>query len=125
MRRHIVKYLLVMLYLALPQAVSALAIAEIEVKSFLNQPLDARISILSATKDELDRLKIDIKAGEEGAGNLRHVVYRHEVMSDENGHYIKITSRDVIREPVLSFILELNWSKGRLVRKYSLLIDPQ
>jgi pilus assembly protein FimV len=37
---------------------------------------------------------------------------------------ISITSRDAIREPFLNFLIEVNWPKGRLVREYTVLLDP-
>ncbi|MBF8268600.1 MAG: pilus assembly protein FimV, partial [Gammaproteobacteria bacterium] len=50
---------------------------------------------------------------------------KYEIKENENGHYISITSRDVVKEPVMNFSLEVTWSKGHLIREYSLLIDPR
>ncbi|NOQ49125.1 MAG: hypothetical protein GQ553_00450, partial [Nitrosomonadaceae bacterium] len=38
--------------------------------------------------------------------------------------YIKITSPQRVVEPFLSMLIELNWSSGRLIREYTVLLDP-
>ena len=38
--------------------------------------------------------------------------------------YITVTTREPIREPFLNFLLEVNWLNGRLVREYTVLLDP-
>jgi pilus assembly protein FimV len=37
---------------------------------------------------------------------------------------VRITSREVVQEPFLEFLLEISWSKGRLLREYTVLVDP-
>jgi pilus assembly protein FimV len=37
---------------------------------------------------------------------------------------IQVTSHNPIRESYVNFLLEINWSKGRLMREYTLLLDP-
>ena len=117
-------FLIFLMCLILPasQSVWALAIADVELKSFLNQPLNAQIYMLSINAQELKSLNITII---EQVGDNKPVSLEHEIMENDKGHFIKITSREVIREPILSFQLELNWSSGRLIRDYSLLVDPQ
>jgi pilus assembly protein FimV len=29
-----------------------------------------------------------------------------------------------VRDPLLSFLVEVNWSKGRMLREYNVLLDP-
>ena len=48
-----------------------------------------------------------------------------DVIYQETGNYLRITTRDAVREPVISFLVEMNWSGGHFLREYSLLIDPQ
>lgn len=98
------------------QSLMALSLSDIELKSALNQILEARVLLLAVDQDELSSLQVKINDN----ANLKY-----EIKENENGHYINITSRDVVKEPVLNFSLEVNWSKGRLIREYSLLIDPR
>ncbi len=104
--------------------VFALAMAELQLISFLNQELNAVIE-LSAQADELDSLNITISRLEtESAGLQRWPGLKAQLVREENGRsYIKITSENTVREPVINFLLDLSWSKGRIKREYSLLVD--
>ena len=115
--RKILSTFIAILVTVLPSpSLLALSLSDIELKSALNQILDARVLLLAVDKDELGSLQININDN----ANLKY-----EIKENENGHYISITSRDVVKEPVLNFSLEVSWSKGRLIREYSLLIDPR
>ena len=107
------------------QPVLALALSDVQLESHLNQRLAARIELSEVPEGELNDLNIDVReiADEVVAG--RHTVLQHEVVADGSNYYLVITSRDVIREPILSFVVELNWSSGHLLRNYALIIDPQ
>ncbi len=99
-----------------------LAISELDLQSKLNQPLNAQIRLISLSQAELDSLTITVQGGEQDeqpAGGLQQ-----EIRQDENGHYLVITSKDPVREPVMTLVLELKWSTGHLTREYELIIDP-
>jgi len=99
-----------------------LAISELDLQSRLNQPLNARIRLISLSQAELDSLSITVQGvdgAEQPGGGLQQVIEQ-----DENGHYLVITSREPVREPVMTLVLELRWSTGQLTRQYELIIDP-
>ena len=124
--RKILSTFLAVIMLVLPyQHVSALALSDIELKSSLNQILDARVSLSGLTQDELGSLQINIDQNTDPDADQSSIKLTPKLEQNENGYYISITSKNVIKEPVLSFSLEINWSKGRLIREYSLLIDPR
>ena len=125
MRENLLKFLTFLMCLLSATAVSGLALTDAEVKSFLNQPLEARIGLISAAGEELDGISVTVSSVEDKAGSQRFQELKHEIIRDGQVNYIRVSSRDVIREPVLSFRIEVNWPKGHLVREYSLLIDPQ
>ena len=108
----------------------ALGLGEIELKSSLNQPLNAEVELLSASDAELDELRVSIGSPEAfaNAGIDRPLFLRKlkfDVMRNAEGNpVVRVTSRDVVREPFLDFLLELSWSKGRLLREYTVLVDP-
>jgi pilus assembly protein FimV len=102
----------------------SLTLSEIELKSFLNQALDARIVLGGVNSGQLEGLSINIISGEAAPGQ-RTVTLQHELMNDGSGHYIQLSTREAVREPVLSFTLEISWSEGRLLREYTLLMDPK
>ena len=110
--------------------VAALGLGEIDLKSSLNQPLNAEINLLSATRSELDELKVSIASPKAfaNAGIERPLFltkFSFNVKTNAEGQpVVQVTSRDVVREPFLDFLLELSWSKGRLLREYTVLVDP-
>lgn len=124
MKENALKWLVCCICWGLSPAASALALSEIELHSHLNQPLDARVNLSGVDKADLASLNVLIHA--DGAGQYQEMVpLKHEVKEDGSGHYISITSSRAIREPILTFTLEVDWSGGRYSREYSLLIDPQ
>ena len=118
--------LMLLFVTTLPPVVSALALVDLDLKSSLNQQLDVRIRLLTSTADELDGVTVNVKAlSQAGAGYLAIPHFQHELIRDDTGNYLRITTRDAVREPVISFLVEMNWAGGHLLREYSLLIDPQ
>ncbi len=101
---------------------SALALSDIELRSRLNQPLDARIRLVSLSQAELDSLTVSIQPGagsEQAVGRLQQ-----EIQQDENGHFLIISTGEPVREPVLTLVIEMSWSTGHLTREYALIVDP-
>lgn len=108
---------------------AAMGLGPIEVRSGLNQPLLADIPIIAdgesveglraqlAGPDDLRRVGIDASA--------LSVPLQFEVLEDSRGRaVIRVTSYVPVREPYVSFLIEANWGKGRLLREYSVLLDP-
>jgi len=103
--------LMLLFVTTLPPVVSALALVDLD---------------LTSTADELDGVTVNVKAlSQAGAGYLAIPHFQHELIRDDTGNYLRITTRDAVREPVISFLVEMNWAGGHLLREYSLLIDPQ
>ncbi len=100
-----------------------LAVSDVELQSGLNQRLDARIRLLSASQAELDSLTVSVTGTD--SGGQSHVAVKQEIAQDDQGLYIHVTSVNAIREPILKLQLELVWSQGRLSREYSLILDPR
>lgn len=108
----------------------AFGLGEIEISSALNQPLRAEIKLLSVregeTNDMVAKLASEdafLRAGIDRPAILRQL--RFTVRTHENGaSYIAVTSSKPIVEPFLNFLVEVGWPRGRLVREYTLLLDP-
>ena len=114
-----------------PASSLALGLGEIEVKSFLNQPLNAEIEVMSARPGEVDDLLVSLASREAftraGLSRPRHLVdLRFAVQKDEDGNnaVILVTTRNAVKEPFLNFLVEADWSKGRLLREFTILLDP-
>lgn len=119
------------LALALPSSgVLALGLGEIDTQSALNQKLTAEIELLSVRPGELDGLVVGLadrrafeRAGIERPFYLTKL--RFSVHEDPSGRaYIQISSLQPIREPFLDFLVEVNWANGRILREYTVLLDP-
>jgi pilus assembly protein FimV len=99
-------------------------------QSALNQPFQAQIVLVSATPDELAGLKIAL-AGDEAFNRyglerpafLSQLQFR--VVTDRAGRsVVQVSSRESIAEPFVTLLVEATWPRGRLLREYTVLLDP-
>ena len=125
--------LIVALWLAtlLPTSSLALGLGEIEVNSFLNQPLNAEIEVISARPGEIDDLLVGLASSEAftraGLARPRHLSdLRFSVKKNEEGDeaVIIVSTKSAVKEPFLNFLIEADWSKGRVLREFTVLLDP-
>ena len=114
----------------LPASVSSLGLGEIRLNSYLNEPLDAEVTITTASVEELDSLKVAV-ASEEAFDRfgierplfLRDLSFDVETTAN-GGARLRIRSPDPVIEPFLTFLIEADWAGGRLLREYTVLLDP-
>ncbi len=114
----------------LPIGVFALGLGDIDTKSALNESFKAEIQLLSVAPGELDGIKAElasptafIKAGLERPFLLSKL--RFKPVELESGEYvIQVSTQAPVREPFLNFLVEVNWPKGRLLREFTVLLDP-
>lgn len=116
--------------LAFTNVAQALGLGDIELNSNLNEPLDAQIELLQlrgltageilptlASNDAFQR------AGVDRSFFLSNIQFN--VSEDEKGELvISLSTRQPVREPFLNFLVEVNWPGGRLLKEYTLLLDP-
>ena len=121
------------LWLALalfPGSAFALGLGEVRHVSALNQPLSAEIPILSAAPDELASLRANIASREEFARlGLDRPGFASslsvKVGKGANGEPVLwLRSSEGISEPFVTLVVEAGWNRGRLLREYTLLLDP-
>jgi len=115
----------------LPLNSFALGLGEIEVNSFLNQPLSAEIEVISARPGEIDDLLVSLatreaftRAGLERPRHLSDLKFTVDKSEDGETAVIMVTTRSAVKEPFLNFLIEADWSKGRLLREFTVLLDP-
>ncbi|MEZ5443537.1 MAG: FimV/HubP family polar landmark protein [Lysobacterales bacterium] len=126
MRKSVLASSLVML----PSLAQALGLGAIEVKSALNQPLNAEIAVIQAGAGEAAGLAVDLAKAEDFARvgiDRARLAVPLEFAIGENARgepVIRVTSSEPIREPFLTFLLDVNWDRGRLLREYTVLLDP-
>lgn len=111
----------------------ALGLGQIEVRSQAGQPLLAEIPIVSSDPSELEALQARLASPETfariGLEPPQGVVsnLQFAVALDPRGRpVIRVTSAVPVQQPLLTFLIEVDWGRGRLVREYSALLDtPQ
>ncbi len=117
--------------LAMPTNSFALGLGEIEINSFLNQPLKAEIEVISARAGEIDDLLVTLASRDSfkraGLSRPRHLSdLRFAVKKNEAGDsaVVVVTTRTAVKEPFLNFLVEADWAKGRVLREFTVLLDP-
>lgn len=107
----------------------ALGLGMIQVKSGLNEPLVAEIPV-TGTPDETAGVSVALAAATDfervGLSRSRIVVpLEFTVATGTKGNaVIKVTTKEPVRDPFLDFLIEVNWAKGKLLREYTVLLDP-
>ena len=116
--------------LVIPSLSAAIGVGSLETESALNEPLEARIPLESADLEELETLSATLaspdafdRAGLERPFMLSRLEFE-VVTEDTRQPYVLIRTSDPVREPFLAFLVELNWAGGRLIREYTMLLDP-
>lgn len=118
---------------ASPLSAWALGLGQIQVISQRDQPLLAEIPIISTDPSELETLQARLASPETfariGLAPPQGIVsdLQFAVALSANGRpVIRVTSAAPVQQSLLTFLLEVNWGQGRLVREYSALVDtPQ
>lgn len=121
---------LALLALLVPSMAGAVGLGKLTVLSLLGQPLNAEVDLVSVQNDELATLSarpasLDAfgQANRQYSALVAGLHFRIEKRTDGQP-YIKVTSEQTVSDPFVDLLLELNWATGRLVREYTLLIDP-
>ena len=108
----------------------ALGLGAIQVQSGLNQPLVAEIPIIQSAPGEAEGLIVQLASDEdfERVGMNRSSIgmpVQFSLGKNARGEpVVKITTQEIVREPFVGLLLEANWPKGRLLREYTVLLDP-
>jgi len=115
--------------LLLPDYGFTLGLGEIEVSTALNQELNAEIELLSAAPEDVETLIVKlasrdefVRAGIDRPYMLNSLKFIAEMR--DGVPFIRVTSDKPIREPFLSFLVEVDWPKGHMMREYTILLDP-
>ncbi len=125
-----VRRVLLMSALLSPTALYALGLGEIRLNSALNQPFDAEIELVSAAAEDLAALRASLASSDTFA---RYGLDRPAYLADftfrvvhgaDGRDVLHITSPRPVTEPFVTLLVEANWPRGRLLREYTVLLDP-
>ncbi len=113
-----------------PAGVNALGVGEIKLHSALNQKLYAEIPLLVSPGEDISQIRVSLappnafsKAGLTRPYYLSNLRFK-PVKKSDGTVVVQVTSSDVIREPFLDFLLEVDWPQGRMLREFTVLLDP-
>jgi pilus assembly protein FimV len=112
-----------------PGLAAALGVGEYELNSYLNEPLDMTVQLQDLGGLSEDEILANLATQEafDAAGVDRGYFLndlKFEVDVSGNTGVLHIRSRQPVREPYLNFLVEFLWPTGRLMREYTVLLDP-
>jgi FimV-like protein len=113
----------------LPEVGFSLGFGQIKLYSYLNEPLDAEIELQGAEDIDTSHLIVSLASVEDFKRIELVRPYflsklRFEVVQQNKRAILKVTSEDAVKQPYLEFLVLLTWPEGRVVRDYTLLLDP-
>ncbi len=113
----------------IPISSFALGLGDIKLNSALNQKFDADIPVVAAASDDVGSLSVSLasqdafdRAGVERVATL--IKLHFDVVQKDGEAYIHVTTDQPVKDPFLTFLVQADWSSGKLVREYTVLLDP-
>ena len=109
----------------------ALSMGKLRVQSALGQSLVAEIDLADLSDDEAGSLKSELASPGTFAGMGLEYNYSLNgtlisLQRRQNGsRYLKITGNRALNDPFVDILVELSWASGKIVRTYTILLDPQ
>ncbi|MGY6553834.1 MAG: FimV/HubP family polar landmark protein [Wenzhouxiangella sp.] len=121
--------LVLALVLAMAPARGGLGLGEARVESFLGQPLSTRISLLEPSEQALDTLSVEIASADDHArlgvpSDALGLGLRIDVDRRSDPPALRLSSTRPINEPFVQVLVSARWSGGRMLREYTLFLDP-
>jgi pilus assembly protein FimV len=112
-----------------PIQANAFGLGKLELSSALNEPFKAKIPVTALREDEEGNLQVRLatsnefeRAGIERSYYLTKLVFN--VVEHPGGAMIEVSSQQPIKEPFIDFLLTATTGEGRLLREYTVLLDP-
>ncbi len=114
----------------LPVSVLAAGLGQLNMASGIGEPLKAEIELLSVSPAEKASLKANIAPESAYAAQglerpASHQDIQVQVAKNASGKdVLKLRSNQPIDEPFLDMLVEVEWETGRILREYTVLLDP-
>ncbi|MBV4459254.1 peptidoglycan-binding protein [Pseudomonas sp. COR58] len=108
----------------------ALGLGELTLKSTLNQPLVAEIELLDVKDLTAAEVVPSLASPEDFAkAGVDRQVFLNDltftpVLNASGKSVLRVTSSKPLSEPMVKFLVQVMWPNGRLLRDYSVLLDP-
>ena len=121
--------LLSLVLAVLSPRVYAFGLGDILVDSYLGQPFDARIDLRIKSIDEMEDLSVRLAPMESleliGLDAFEFSTpLEFKVFGDAADPHIRISSWQPINDPIVRFVVEVNFANGRMLREFIVFMDP-
>lgn len=108
---------------------SALGMGEITLHSALNQPLNAEIELLDVGSLSADQIRIALAPAEAfDAAGVQRLAFLQDLrfapLIQGDNSRIRVVSNNPVREPYLNFLVQISRGNSRILREYTVLLDP-
>jgi pilus assembly protein FimV len=110
-------------------ASAAAGLGKLSVTSALGEPLNAEVELV-AEKNEIDSLAARLAnrdAFERAGLSYLNLLTDVQVSIEKRASgepYVRLTSTQPVTEPFVDLLIELTWSAGRIIREFTVLLDP-
>ncbi|MCC5886200.1 MAG: hypothetical protein JJT88_07155 [Gammaproteobacteria bacterium] len=108
----------------------ALGLGEIEVRSALNERFSATIELRRIEALSQNEIIASLASAEDFSRlGVQRFFYLSELefttdLSDRGRPRIRVSSNRPINEPFVNFVVDVRWPTGRMLREYTVLLDP-
>lgn len=108
----------------------AAGLGRLTAMSGLGEPLNAEIELLSLTPEEMSSLTAAVAPEEAYAAQgmektAVHNAIKVDVAKKADGSpYLKLTTQQPVTEPFVDMLIQVDWATGRLLREFTVLLDP-
>ena len=120
----------VCLLMLAPRLAPALGLGAIEARSVQYEPLDARIPLTRIRGGDLEGMRVALGSPAQfelaGVARLQTLdLLEFTVVEQDGGRgYVRIRTDEPVAAPSLTFLVEVDWRRGRMVRGYKLRLAP-
>jgi pilus assembly protein FimV len=106
-----------------------LGLGDIEVDSALNEKFVGQIELVDVGDLQSSEILVSMASTEDFARvGVERFYYltdlNFEVVTGSSGAVVNVSSSKAIAEPYLNFIVEVHWPSGRLLKEFTVLLDP-
>ena len=112
-----------------PSVMLAAALGEISVQSAIGQRLSAEIEIVGLSKNDADTIALRLappeaykQAGLDYSAVLRSMRFNIEKKAER--YVVRLSSEEVVNDPFITILFEIDIDGNRNIRQYALLLDP-
>jgi pilus assembly protein FimV len=107
----------------------ALGLGELSVASNLNQRFTGSIPLSEINSEDLETVTVTLappdaydRAGLERSDFLNSL--RFDVRNEGGNPRVVVSSTQIAREPMVNVLVQARWKAGKIIREYSVLLDP-